>query len=96
MIIDKPGKVTDRILLLGRRESCVYVLNGGAEYALIGGGMVHIVPDIVKQSPKFSEIGFPVDNAIGNHTEFAIVGQLTFVVIAGFVTLEILFPYLEL
>ena len=53
MVIDKPGKVTDRILLLGRRESCVYVLNGGAEYALIGGGMVNIVPDIVKQLREF-------------------------------------------
>ncbi len=49
MIITKCGKVTDRILLLGRDESSVYILKGKDEYALVGGGMVHIVPDMLEQ-----------------------------------------------
>ena len=44
MIITKPGKVTDRILLLGVKESSVYILKGKDEYAFLGGGMAHIVP----------------------------------------------------
>ena len=54
MIIDQPGKVTDRILLLGRRESCVYLLKGRNEYALLGGGMVSIVPDVLEQLDAFN------------------------------------------
>ena len=49
MKIKEPGKVTDRITLLGRRESNVYLLDGGSEAAIIGGGMVYIVPDILDQ-----------------------------------------------
>ncbi|OQX25018.1 MAG: hypothetical protein BWK80_17845 [Desulfobacteraceae bacterium IS3] len=49
MIISISGKVTDRILLLGRNESSVYILKGKDEYALVGGGMVHIVPDMLEQ-----------------------------------------------
>lgn len=49
MIIEKPGKVTERILMLGRRESCVYLLEGKEEHVLLGGGMVHIIPDVIEQ-----------------------------------------------
>ena len=53
MKIDQPGWVTERILLLGRRESCVYLLKGNDEYVLLGGGMVHIVPDLLNQLNEF-------------------------------------------
>jgi hypothetical protein len=49
MKIKEPGKVTDRITLLGRRESNVYLLDGGTEAAIIGGGMVYIVPEVLEQ-----------------------------------------------
>jgi len=49
MIIEHPGKVTERIVLLGQKESCVYLLDGKEEYAIVGGGMVHIVPDVIEQ-----------------------------------------------
>ncbi|RLC31132.1 MAG: hypothetical protein DRH32_04710, partial [Deltaproteobacteria bacterium] len=49
MFIDRPGKITERILFLGRREACVYLLKGRGEYALIGGGMAYIVPEILDQ-----------------------------------------------
>ena len=53
MKIDQPGWVTERILLLGRRESCVYLLKGNDEFVLLGGGMVHIVPDVLNQLNEF-------------------------------------------
>ena len=53
MVIDQPGNVTDKIILLGRRESCVYLLKGQNEYALLGGGMVTIVPDMLEQIEAF-------------------------------------------
>ncbi len=49
MIHPETGVVTDRITLLGRLESCVALLDGGDELALLGGGMTYIVPDIVEQ-----------------------------------------------
>jgi len=53
LIIDSPGIVTKRITMLGRRESCVYLLNGGKESAILGGGMTYIIPDILDQLNRF-------------------------------------------
>jgi glyoxylase-like metal-dependent hydrolase (beta-lactamase superfamily II) len=53
MVISTPGHITNRIILLGRKESSVYILNGKDEYALLGGGMVHIVPEILQQLDAF-------------------------------------------
>jgi len=54
MIINQPCKVTDRILLLGRKESCIYLLKGKEEYTILGGGMVHIVPEVIEQLKRFN------------------------------------------
>jgi glyoxylase-like metal-dependent hydrolase (beta-lactamase superfamily II) len=51
--MDTPGWITDRILLLGRRESCVYLVKGNDEYALVGGGTAYVVPDILDQLDHF-------------------------------------------
>lgn len=48
-MITEPGKITGRITFLGRFESCVYLVDGGAECALIGGGLSYIAPDVLKQ-----------------------------------------------
>ncbi len=53
MIIDESGWITDRILKLGRRESCVYLLGDQDEYTLVGGGTVHIVPEVNRQLAEF-------------------------------------------
>lgn len=53
MVIEAPARLTDRILLLGRRESCVYLIDGNGEYALVGGGMAYIVPDLLAQLNRF-------------------------------------------
>lgn len=51
MWIKEPGAVTDRTEFLGRPELCTYLLKGDI-YALIGGGMAHIVPDVLNQLEK--------------------------------------------
>jgi glyoxylase-like metal-dependent hydrolase (beta-lactamase superfamily II) len=53
MIIDQPGHVTDRIILLGRKESCIYLLDGGDEYAILGGGFAYIAGDVMDQLDRF-------------------------------------------
>jgi len=52
-MITKPCKITERITFLGRFESCVYVVDGGTESVLLGGGMSYIVPDMLKQFIEF-------------------------------------------
>ena len=52
-MITEPGKITERITFLGRFDSCVYVVDGGDESALIGGGLSCLVPDILGQLKAF-------------------------------------------
>ena len=54
MLIQEPGKVTDRIDFLGTREICLYLLKG-KEAMIIGGGMSWIAPSLERQ---FSEMDF--------------------------------------
>lgn len=70
MIIDQPGKVTERIYLLGRRETCVYLLDGGDACALIGGGMAYIVPDILKQIKALGVDEEKIERIIVLHSHF--------------------------
>lgn len=53
MEVTQPGTVTDTITMLGRFESCVYLVDDGHESILLGGGMAHIVPDLVEQLETF-------------------------------------------
>jgi len=78
MVITKPGKVTDRILLLGVKESSVYILKGKDEYALIGGGMVHIVPEIVQQLKNFKVEEEKIKRIIILHSHFDHCGVVPF------------------
>jgi glyoxylase-like metal-dependent hydrolase (beta-lactamase superfamily II) len=48
MWIQEPGPVTESIEFLGRPELCTYLLKGDI-YTLVGGGMAHIVPDVLEQ-----------------------------------------------
>ncbi len=78
MIINTPGKVTDRILLLGRNESNVHLLKGEGEYALIGGGMVHIVPEILEQLEMFGIEEEKIRRIIILHAHFDHCGIVPF------------------
>ncbi|MFW6147222.1 MAG: MBL fold metallo-hydrolase [Thermodesulfobacteriota bacterium] len=48
MWIQEPGPVTERIEFLGRRELCSYLIKGDV-YALAGGSMAHVFPDVMRQ-----------------------------------------------
>lgn len=48
MWIKQPGAVTERIEFLGLPEFCSYLVRGD-KYALVGGGMAHIIPDLLAQ-----------------------------------------------
>jgi glyoxylase-like metal-dependent hydrolase (beta-lactamase superfamily II) len=49
MIIDKPGKVTETIYMLGKPESCVYLVDGGDACTILGGGLAGIIPEVEAQ-----------------------------------------------
>jgi glyoxylase-like metal-dependent hydrolase (beta-lactamase superfamily II) len=53
MLITDPGKISDRITLLGRKECCVYILDGDNDSVMIGGGMAYIIPDVLQQIKEF-------------------------------------------
>ena len=46
---DVPRQVTPRITLLGRRESCIYLVDGGEESVVVEGGMAYVAPHLVRQ-----------------------------------------------
>jgi glyoxylase-like metal-dependent hydrolase (beta-lactamase superfamily II) len=78
MIIEKPGFVTDRILLLGRKESCVYLLKGTEEFALLGGGMAYIIPDIINQLRSFNIKEEKIKRIIILHSHFDHCGIVSY------------------
>ncbi len=69
MWIKKPGPVNDRIILLGREESCVYCVKG-TEHTIIGGGMIHIVPDVMTQIKQFGIDADKITRLLILHTHF--------------------------
>lgn len=78
MIFTTPGKVSDRIWLLGRKESTIYLLKGGDDYALVGGGMVHIAPDVVQQLQEFNIHESNIKRIIILHSHFDHCGIVPF------------------
>ena len=78
MIIDKPGIVTDRILLLGRKESCVYLFKGTGEYVMLGGGMTYIIPDVIKQIKAYKIEEKKIKRIIIFHSHFDHCGIVSY------------------
>jgi len=78
MIIETPGVVTDRILLLGRKASCVYLLKGKSECALLGGGTAYIVPDMIRQLKDFNIDEKKINRIVILHSHFDHCGTVPF------------------
>ncbi len=78
MIIDHAGPITGRITLLGRRESCVYLLDHGEEYTMLGGGMSYIIPDVLRQLKSFRIDEKKIRRIIMLHSHFDHVGIVPF------------------
>ena len=78
MIIQEPGRVTERITLLGRKESCIYLLDGGSEYAMLGGGMTYVIPDVLSQLANLGIDARKISRIIILHAHIDHVGIVSF------------------
>lgn len=78
MVIDKPGKVTDRIFLLGTKESCVYLLMGRNAYTILGGGAAYITPEVLRQLKDFGIEEKRIQRLIILHSHFDHCGMVPF------------------
>lgn len=78
MIITSPGKVTDRIWLLGREESCQYLIKGDNAYAILGGGMAYVAPDVIEQLARFQVDESLIRYLVIHHAHFDHVGLMPF------------------
>jgi 2-aminobenzoylacetyl-CoA thioesterase len=78
LIIEEPGYVTGKILFLGRRESCLYLLKGEGEYAILGGGMAYIVPDLIRQLEEYEVDESRIKRIVILHAHFDHCGAVPF------------------
>jgi glyoxylase-like metal-dependent hydrolase (beta-lactamase superfamily II) len=78
MRIRKPGKVRDRLWFLGRKESCVYLLEGDEESILINGGMSYLIPDLLQQFEAFEIDETRITKVLILHAHFDHVGIAPF------------------
>lgn len=78
MNVTEPGKVTDRITLLGRPESCVELIDGGGEYALLGGAMSYVVPDLLEQIERFGIDEKKIKRLVVLHSHFDHCGMIPY------------------
>jgi len=78
MIIDQPGKVNERIWLVGRREACAYLVDGGGTFALLGGAMAYVVPDFLDQLKLFDIDEAKISRIIILHSHFDHCGMVPF------------------
>ena len=78
MIFDTPGKITDRIWLMGRKESCAYVVGGEHEYALLGGAMAYVAPDLLDQLDAFAIDERKIRRIVILHSHFDHCGMVPF------------------
>ncbi len=78
MVFDSPGKITDRIWLVGRREICAYIVGGEGDYALLGGGMAYVGPDVPAQLAAFGIDEKMVRRIVILHSHFDHCGMVPF------------------
>ena len=78
MEVSQPGKVTEKITMLGRFESCVYLVDDGHESILLGGGMAHIIPDMIDQLEAFSVDERRISSICILHAHFDHCGAVPF------------------
>lgn len=78
MRIRTAGKVHDRIWLLGREESGVYLLEGNDGSMMVSGGMSYIVSDILQQFKEFAIDENRIKKLLILHAHFDHVGIVPF------------------
>jgi 2-aminobenzoylacetyl-CoA thioesterase len=78
MVFDTPGKITDRIWLVGRKESCAYLVGGKNEYVLLGGAMAYVAPDVLEQVEAFGIDEHKIQRVVILHSHFDHCGTVPF------------------
>ncbi len=78
MRIRNPGKIRDRLWLLGREESGVYLLEGKDEFMILSGGMSYILPDLLQQFKEFGLDEERIKKLLILHAHFDHVGIVPF------------------
>jgi glyoxylase-like metal-dependent hydrolase (beta-lactamase superfamily II) len=78
MVITEPGRITDRITFLGSFNCCVYLLDGGEEAMLIGGGMAYVAPELMRQIDEFGIEERKIERMVILHAHFDHCGLIPF------------------
>ena len=76
MWIKEPGWITDRILFIGREESCLHLVRGD-EYTILGGGMAYVVPDLLEQFDRYHIDREKITRLLILHAHFDHVGAVS-------------------
>jgi glyoxylase-like metal-dependent hydrolase (beta-lactamase superfamily II) len=79
MWIKELGPITQRIELLGRKELCSYLLRGDV-YALVGGAMAHVFPNVLTQLEALQVDVERIRYLIILHTHFDHLGMAPYLV----------------
>ncbi|GAB4267819.1 MAG: MBL fold metallo-hydrolase [Deferrisomatales bacterium] len=77
MWIQTPGPVDDRLVLLGTRKNCVYLLKGD-RYALVGGAGQWVVPELERQLEQFSVDTDRIGYLVVGHAHFDHCGAVPY------------------
>lgn len=78
MRVRQVGRVCQGLWLLGREESCVYLLEGEKSSMLISGGMSYIVPDLEEQLKNFGIDYDRISRLLILHAHFDHVGVVPY------------------
>ena len=74
MWIKEPGTVSERVEFLGRPELCSYLLKGDT-YAMVGGAMAHVVPEVLTQLEELNVDLERIRHLILLHTHYDHLGM---------------------
>ncbi|MCP4579361.1 MAG: hypothetical protein GY846_24065, partial [Deltaproteobacteria bacterium] len=78
MRIRTPGKITEGLWCLGRKEACVYLLEGKEESMLINAGTVYLVPLLLRQFREFGIDAARISRLLMLHSHYDHVGTAPF------------------
>lgn len=79
MRIRQPGKIRESLWFLGRKESCLYLLEGETQSMIISGGMSYLVPDLLQQFEAFGINERKIKKLLILHAHFDHVGIVPFI-----------------
>jgi len=74
MWIKEPGAVSERVEFFGRPELCSYLLKGDT-YAMVGGAMAHVVPEVLTQLEELNVDLERIRHLILLHTHYDHLGM---------------------